>query len=107
VPGVLGGLIGGLFIRINTKLCARRKKSKLKQWPISEVALVCIVTSVIDYPVVYLQGNNLMLLHSVCVSVSLSVSVSVSVCECVCVCVSACVCVDTCIYMYVHICIYM
>jgi chloride channel 3/4/5 len=67
--GVLGGLIGGLFIKVNTKLCARRKKSKLKQWPISEVALVCIVTSVIDYPVVYLQG----------------------VCVCVCVCVCACV----------------
>jgi len=62
--GVLGGVIGAAFVRINTKICARRKKSSVKQWPITEVAVVCMVTSIVDYPVVYLQGSNISLLHA-------------------------------------------
>jgi len=62
--GVLGGVIGAAFVRINTKICARRKKSTVKQWPITEVAVICMVTSIVDYPVVYLQGSNISLLHA-------------------------------------------
>lgn len=62
--GALGGAIGALFVRINTKICRRRKQSGVKRWPVTEAALVCMATSILDYPVVYLQGSNISLLHA-------------------------------------------
>jgi chloride channel 3/4/5 len=62
--GVVGGVIGATFVRVNTRILARRKQSIVKRWPLSEVALVCLITSLVDYPVVYLQGSNISLLHS-------------------------------------------
>jgi len=62
--GALGGLIGAFFVRCNTQICAARKTSAIKRWPITETAFVCLLTSAIDYPVVYLQGSNISLLHT-------------------------------------------
>ena len=62
--GVVGGIIGAAFVRVNTHLVAKRKKSAIKHWPMTEVALVALLTSLIDYPAVYLRGSNISLLHS-------------------------------------------
>ncbi|KAJ3070525.1 hypothetical protein HK102_006642, partial [Quaeritorhiza haematococci] len=43
--GILGGLYGSFFIKMNIKLAAYRKSSWLKQWPVAEVAVVALATS--------------------------------------------------------------
>jgi chloride channel 3/4/5 len=53
--GVIGGLLGAALVRANSIICKNRKASIIKRFPMTEVALVCMVTSIVDYPALYLQ----------------------------------------------------
>jgi chloride channel 3/4/5 len=48
--GILGGLWGALFIRLNTGWARFRKTSKLGSFPITEVLIVTFITAIITYP---------------------------------------------------------
>ena len=48
--GVLGGLYGAAFIRLNMRIASWRKRSNILKSPIIEVAIVAVVTAMINYP---------------------------------------------------------
>lgn len=55
--GVIGGLFGAFFIRMNLKVVAFRKTSWLKNYQIHEVLVVTLVTSLIGFTVLFLKVN--------------------------------------------------
>jgi chloride channel 3/4/5 len=48
--GVLGGLFGALFIKLNIIWCQMRKKTRLGRYPVIEVICVALITLLISYP---------------------------------------------------------
>jgi len=55
--GILGGLVGGSFIFFNVKWSRFRKKSALKLFPLWEVAVLTLVTAVLQFPNPYMRGD--------------------------------------------------
>jgi len=55
---VLGGLTGAFFIKMNVKMCALRKTSKLSNYAIQEVMVVASLTAIISYINPYMRGNS-------------------------------------------------
>lgn len=48
--GILGGLWGALFIKLNIYWCKYRKTSRLGRYPITEVLVVTLITAIITFP---------------------------------------------------------
>ncbi|XP_076069932.1 chloride channel protein 3 isoform X2 [Oratosquilla oratoria] len=61
--GVIGGIIGSLFIKFNIKWCRYRKTSMLGQYPRLEVLIVTLVTAFIAYPNPYTRLNTSNLIY--------------------------------------------
>ncbi len=64
--GIIGGVYGGLFIRLNM-LVARFRKSNanpLREFPVLEVLFVSVLTAFINYPNTMMRGQNSELVHS-------------------------------------------
>lgn len=55
VLGIFGGLYGAYFIKLNLKYAKLRKTSFLKKYPISEVAVLALITGLINYPNIYMR----------------------------------------------------
>ncbi|XP_073840234.1 chloride channel protein 3 [Musca autumnalis] len=55
--GIMGGIIGTLFIKANLWWCRFRKFSKLGQYPVMEVLVVTLVTGIICYPNPFTRMN--------------------------------------------------
>uniref|UniRef100_A0A7S1J315 Chloride channel protein n=1 Tax=Eutreptiella gymnastica TaxID=73025 RepID=A0A7S1J315_9EUGL len=55
--GVLGGVIGGIFITLNLKWCRYRRNSSMKDWPIMEAAVVAGLTAIFQFPNPYMRGG--------------------------------------------------
>merc|ERR1711892_923424 len=55
--GIVGGLIGSLFIRANIYWCKFRKTSKLGQYPVIEVIVVACATALFAFPNKYTRMN--------------------------------------------------
>ena len=53
--GVLGGLYGAAFTKLNMRVVAWRKQSKLLSGPIAEVLAVTILTALINYPNAFMR----------------------------------------------------
>ncbi|XP_054718169.1 LOW QUALITY PROTEIN: H(+)/Cl(-) exchange transporter 5-like [Uloborus diversus] len=58
ILGILGGVVGSIFIKANIKWCKYRKESKLGQYPISEVLLITLITAVLNFPNEYTRMNS-------------------------------------------------
>ncbi|KAJ3165799.1 hypothetical protein HK101_000169 [Irineochytrium annulatum] len=56
--GVIGGLAGTLFIRMNIRVATFRKSSWLRHHPISEVAFVALLTGIVGYSHVFLRVST-------------------------------------------------
>ncbi|KAI8911081.1 chloride channel [Gorgonomyces haynaldii] len=56
--GVLGGLYGAFFIRMNLKLAVFRRTSWLKTYPMQEVVFAALLTAIISYPFKFLRTNT-------------------------------------------------
>ena len=57
--GVLGGFLGAMFIRLNTRIARfRREAALLRDHPVIEVMLVAFVTVSIKYLSAYTRGNQ-------------------------------------------------
>ncbi|RWS27196.1 H(+)/Cl(-) exchange transporter 3-like isoform X1 [Leptotrombidium deliense] len=56
--GVIGGVLGSLFIKANIRFCQHRKVSKLGQYPITEVLAITVITAVIAFPNQYSRMNS-------------------------------------------------
>lgn len=55
--GVFGGLYGALFIKLNMLIARFRKGLKLLQNPIVEVALIAIITAIINFPNKFMRAQ--------------------------------------------------
>ena len=55
--GILGGIYGGLFIKLNMRVAEWRKKSKLQR-PVSEVVAVAIFTALINFPNKFMRAQS-------------------------------------------------
>ena len=67
--GVLGGFYGAAFNKLNIKYCHFRKTSRLADYPLLEVCLMCVVTSLICFPNEYTkmpQSELIALLFKTC-----------------------------------------
>ncbi|XP_003741013.1 H(+)/Cl(-) exchange transporter 5 [Galendromus occidentalis] len=56
--GVLGGIIGTVFTRLNLRWCKFRKESSLGHYPIFEVLAVAAVTALFSFPNLYTRMNT-------------------------------------------------
>lgn len=56
--GILGGVVGSVFIKANIRWCQRRKLTNLGHHPIFEVLFITAVTAVIAYPNEYTRMNS-------------------------------------------------
>lgn len=48
--GILGGLFGALFTKLNLAWCRIRKRTRLGRYPVLEVMVVALVTLLVSYP---------------------------------------------------------
>ncbi|KAL1992758.1 hypothetical protein VTN49DRAFT_3514 [Thermomyces lanuginosus] len=55
--GILGGIYGGLFIKVNLKL-AKWRKSWSRSYPLLEVGLVSIITALISFPNKFMRAQT-------------------------------------------------
>ncbi|KAI9841029.1 MAG: hypothetical protein M1837_001059 [Sclerophora amabilis] len=56
--GVLGGLYGAIFIKLNMKIAQWRKSSPLTKRPVTEVILVALFTAFLNYPNVFMRAQS-------------------------------------------------
>ncbi|KAK2753107.1 hypothetical protein FQN55_005067 [Onygenales sp. PD_40] len=56
ILGIVGGLYGGLFIKLNMKV-ARWRKSRRFSYPIVEVILVALISAVINFPNTFMRAQ--------------------------------------------------
>ncbi len=61
--GVIGGIIGALFIKANIYWCRFRKTSKLGQYPVLEVLAVTLFTALLAFPNKYTRMNTSELIY--------------------------------------------
>ena len=61
--GVLGGLYGGLFIKLNMIIAKWRRRSMLSKYPILEVFIVTFVTAVVNFPNKFMRAQSSELVH--------------------------------------------
>jgi chloride channel 3/4/5 len=62
--GIIGGVYGGLFIRANMKVAQWKKAAAWLPGPIAQVALVALVTALINYPNHYMRAQSSELVSS-------------------------------------------
>ncbi|XP_011210780.1 H(+)/Cl(-) exchange transporter 5 isoform X1 [Bactrocera dorsalis] len=55
--GIMGGVIGTIFIKANLWWCRYRKFSKLGQYPVAEVLVVTLVTGILCFPNPFTRMN--------------------------------------------------
>ncbi|KAH0536874.1 hypothetical protein FGG08_006277 [Glutinoglossum americanum] len=56
--GIIGGLYGGFFIKLNMRIAAWRKASATKNYPTWEVIVLALVTSLINFPNVFMRVQS-------------------------------------------------
>src|SRR6266550_1640149 len=55
--GILGGLYGGFFIKVNMKIAEWRRSYPLFNGPILEVILITLVTALINFPIKFMRAQ--------------------------------------------------
>lgn len=55
--GILGGLYGGLFIKLNMRVAEWRKNRTYLKGPVTEVVLTAFVTAMINYPIKFMRAQ--------------------------------------------------
>ncbi|TGZ83274.1 hypothetical protein EX30DRAFT_329364 [Ascodesmis nigricans] len=58
ILGILGGLYGTFFIKMNMKIAAWRRDSFIKKYPVLEVVIVAIITGLINFPTVFMRPQS-------------------------------------------------
>ena len=56
--GVMGGIVGTIFIKANIRWCQYRKFNKLGQYPITEVLAITLITAFVAFPNPYTRMNS-------------------------------------------------
>ena len=63
ILGILGGIYGGLFIKLNMKVARWRRASQISQYPILEVFLVTVITGIVAFPNTFMRAQSSELVH--------------------------------------------
>ena len=63
ISGVIGGILGTIFIKCNIWWCRFRKTSRLGQYPVLEVVMVAFATAIMAYPNEYTRMNTSELIY--------------------------------------------
>ncbi|KAI9768024.1 MAG: hypothetical protein M1840_005336 [Geoglossum simile] len=58
ILGVIGGLYGGFFIKLNMRIAEWRESSIIKNYPTWEVIAVALVTALINFPNVFMRAQS-------------------------------------------------
>lgn len=58
VLGVMGGLYGGIFIKLNMKIARWRKTSPWANKPIYEVLAIALVTAIVNFPNKFMRAQS-------------------------------------------------
>lgn len=61
--GILGGIYGGLFIKLNMKVAKWRRSTRVARYPVLEVFFVATVTAVINFPNKFMRARPAKLVH--------------------------------------------
>ncbi|PQE21616.1 voltage gated chloride channel protein [Rutstroemia sp. NJR-2017a WRK4] len=62
--GVLGGIYGGLFIKLNTAIFQWKKSASWLPGPVTQVMIVAILTALVNYPNLYMRAQSSELVFS-------------------------------------------
>ncbi|APA15217.1 hypothetical protein sscle_14g099870 [Sclerotinia sclerotiorum 1980 UF-70] len=62
--GILGGIYGGLFIKVNTSIFQWKKTARWLPGPITQVMIVATLTALINYPNLYMRTQSSELVFS-------------------------------------------
>lgn len=65
IIGIIGGLYGGLFIKLNMRLASFRQSPNypLRSRPVLEVAIATIITTLINFPITFLRAQSTELVY--------------------------------------------
>lgn len=55
--GILGGLYGGLFIKLNMYVAERRRSRPIVKGPVLEVVVIAIITALINFPIKFMRAQ--------------------------------------------------
>jgi len=55
--GILGGLYGGLFIKLNMRIAEWRRSRPIFKGPIFEVIVIALITALINYPIKFMRAQ--------------------------------------------------
>lgn len=58
ILGVIGGLYGGLFIKLNMKIAQWRKSSRWAAFPVLEVFVIAIGTAIVNFPNQFMRAQS-------------------------------------------------
>ena len=61
--GILGGVFGGLFIKLNMGVAEWRKNRQYLQNPVTEVVVVAFITAFINFPIKFMRAQASELVH--------------------------------------------
>ena len=64
VIGLLGGLYGGLLIQMNMYIARWRQMSRISIYPVTEVFIISLVTSIISFPNNFMRAQSSELLYN-------------------------------------------
>ncbi|KAF2270170.1 hypothetical protein CC78DRAFT_507834 [Lojkania enalia] len=55
--GILGGLYGGLFIKLNMRVAEWRQNRTYPKSPVTEVVIISFVTALVNYPIKFMRAQ--------------------------------------------------
>lgn len=58
ILGIIGGLYGGLFIKMNMKIAHWRKFSRWAGYPVTEVLIAATITAIINFPNKFMRAQS-------------------------------------------------
>ncbi|KAH8805673.1 chloride channel-like protein 3 [Xylogone sp. PMI_703] len=62
--GIIGGIYGGLFVKVNMKVAQWKKSASWLPGSITQVMIVALLTALINYPNYYMRAQSSELVHS-------------------------------------------
>ena len=64
ILGIIGGLYGGVFIKLNMKIAKWRKTSRWADKPVLEVLAVAVLTAVVNFPNKFMRAQSSELVYT-------------------------------------------
>ena len=64
ILGIIGGLYGGIFIKLNMRLAKWRKTSRWASTPVLEVLAVALLTAVVNFPNKFMRAQSSELVYT-------------------------------------------